>query len=107
MMNHRYWKYLRIHSLIDNLRLLVEIAKRIPTKEKIDKQLACQSTSTPFMKVRDGCNTTTKAVIFNTQDRLDDKIDKLASIMCKLTAQGSKQDKQFNLIYIKEKIGDR
>ena len=47
------------------------------------------------MKVRDGYNNTTEAATFNMQDRLDDKIDKLTSMMSKLTAQGNKQDKQF------------
>ena len=56
--------------------------------------MADQSTMTTFIKVRDGCHTT-KAVIFNMQDRLDDKIDKVTSMMRKLTAQGNKQDKQF------------
>ena len=75
------------------------MAKRILAKEKIDRQLADQSTSTPFMKVRDGYNNnnTTKAVTFNMQDGLHDKIDKLTSMMCKLTAQGNKQDKHFKL----------
>ena len=39
---------------IEDLRLAVEIAKRILTKEMIDRQLAGQSSSTLFMNVRDG-----------------------------------------------------
>ena len=71
---------------IDDLRLAVEIAKRILTKEKIDRQLSGQSSaSMPFMKVSEGYHTSN---IFNTQDRLDDKIDKMTSMMSKLTAQG-------------------
>ena len=46
------------------------------------------------MKVRDRYHNT-KAVIFNTQHRLDDQINKLTSMMSKQTAQGNKQDKQF------------
>ena len=50
------------------------------------------------MKVKDGY-TNTKAVTFNMQDRLDDKIDKL-------TAQGNKPDKQFkSKIYQGKKRG--
>ena len=81
---------------IDDLNLAVETAKRILTKEKIDRQLEGQATSTPFMKVRDGYNNTTaKPLTFNMQVWLEDKIDKLTSMMRKLTAQGSKQDKQY------------
>ena len=64
------------------------------TKEKIDRQLAGQSSSTPFMKIRDGYNSK-KVVAFDTQDRLDDKIYKLTFMMSKLTAQGNNQNKQF------------
>ena len=40
------------------------------------------------------------------QDRLDDKIDKLAFMMSKVTAQGDKQDKQFKpQIYQRKKRG--
>ena len=46
------------------------------------------------MNIRDGYNCK-KVVTFDMQDRLDDKIDKLTSIMSKLTAQGSNQNKQF------------
>ena len=67
------------------------MAKRKPTKEKIGRQLSGQlSTSTPFMKVSESHNNTDKkSVSFNMQDRLDDKIDKLTSMMSKLTAQGN------------------
>ena len=37
---------------IMNLRQAVETGKRILTKEKIDRQLAGQASSTPFMSVR-------------------------------------------------------
>ena len=38
---------------IENLRQAVETAKRILTKEKIHKQLLEQSSSTPFMSIKD------------------------------------------------------
>ena len=38
----------------ENLRQVVETAKRILTKEKIDRQLVGQSFSTPFMSMKDG-----------------------------------------------------
>ena len=59
---------------IADLRLVVETAKRILTKEKIDKQMAGQTSSTPFMSVRDGLN---KRVTFNAMDDLEQKIDRL------------------------------
>ena len=37
---------------IEDLRQVVETAKRLLTKEKIDRQLAGQSSSTPFMSVK-------------------------------------------------------
>ena len=67
---------------------MVETAKRILTKEKFDKQLAGQSSSAPFMNIRDGYNSK-KVVTFEMQDRLDHQIDKLTSVMNKLTAQGN------------------
>ena len=39
-----------------DLRQVVEMAKRILTKEKIDRQLAGQTSSTAFMSIRDGLN---------------------------------------------------
>ena len=49
---------------IEDLRLVVETAKRILTKEKIDRQLAGESSSTPFMNIRDGYNSK-KVVTFD------------------------------------------
>ena len=46
------------------------------------------------MNIRDGYNSK-KVVTFDTQDRLDDKIDRLTSMMHKLTTQGNSQNKQF------------
>ena len=46
------------------------------------------------MNIRDGYNSK-KVVTFDTQYRLDDKRNKLSSMMRKLTAQGNIQNKQF------------
>ena len=47
-----------------------------------------------------------KVVTFNMQDRLDDKLDKITSIMSKLTAQGSNQNRPFKpKIYPGERRG--
>ena len=78
----------------EDLRLAVETAKRILIKEKIDRQFAGQSSSRPFMNIRDGYNSK-KVGPFDMQDRLDNKIDKPNSMMSKLRAQANNQNKQF------------
>ena len=78
---------------IEGLRQAVETAKRILTKEKIDRQLAGQLSSTPFMSIKDGY--ISKKVTFHTQDGLEEKIDRLMTMMSKLTAQDDEQNKQF------------
>ena len=47
-------------------------------KEKIDRQLVSQSTSIPLMNIKERYHSK-KAVTFDTQDRLDDKIDMLTA----------------------------
>ena len=61
---------------IDDLRQTVETAKRILTKEKLDRQLTGQTSTGPFMNIRDG---TDKRVSFNTRDELGDKIEQINS----------------------------
>ena len=58
---------------IEDLRQTVEIAKRILTKEKLDRQLMGQSTSTAFMSIMDGHQ---RRVSFDTKEELGNKIDK-------------------------------
>ena len=60
---------------IDDLRKAVETAKRILTKDKIDRQLSGQSLSTRFMSIKDSHS---RKVSFDTRDELGDRIDKLA-----------------------------
>ena len=72
---------------------MVEAAERILTKEKIDRQLAGQSSSMPFMNKKDGYSSK-NVVTFDMQDKFDDNIDKLTSMNSKLTAQGNNQNKQ-------------
>ena len=81
--NRLYW----VLFTNGDLRLAVETVKRILTKEKIDRQLLDQSgTTTPFLKVSGNHNSTSKkAVSFNNQDRSEETIDSLTSIMGKLT----------------------
>ena len=78
---------------IEDLRQAVKTARRILTKEKINRQLAVQSSSTPFVNIWDGYNSGKEIVSFDTKDRLDDKLDKITSVITKLIAQGSSQNR--------------
>ena len=69
---------------IENLRQAVETAKRILTKEKLDKQLTGQTSNIPFMNIRDG---TERKVSFSVRDELGDKIDKSIVMMGRLAAK--------------------
>ena len=77
---------------IEDLRQAVDIAKRILTKEKLDKQLTGQTSTSPFMSVRDG---TERRISFNTRDELGDKIDKLIVVMSRLAAKDGHERKPF------------
>ena len=55
---------------IEDLRQAVETAKRILTKEELDKQLTGQTSTSPFMNIRDGKE---RKVSFNAGDELGDK----------------------------------
>ena len=52
-----------------------------------------QSSSTPFMSTKNSC--VSKKVTLHTQDNLGEKIDRLMTMMSKLTAQDDHQNKQF------------
>ena len=58
---------------IEDLRQHVETAKRILIKEKLDKQLIGQSSSSPFMSISEGHS---RRVSFDTREELGNKIDK-------------------------------
>ena len=77
---------------IEDLRQAVETAKRILTKEKLDRQLTGQSSSTPFMSIRDGHN---RKVSFDMKEELGDKTDKLAVMVGKLATRDSGTGRQF------------
>ena len=89
---------------IEDLRQAVETAIRILTKEKIYRQLVGQSSSTPFINIKDSY--INKKVIFNTQDGLEDKIDRLTVMMSKSAANDDGTNSS-SLKYIKTKEGDR
>ena len=71
---------------IEDLRQAVETARRILTIERLDKQLTCQTSTSPFMNIRDG---TQRKVSFNARDELGDKIDKPPVVMSRLAAKDS------------------
>ena len=83
-----YWTLIPI----EDLRQAVDTAKRILTKEKLDKQLTGQTSTSPFMNVRDG---TERKVSLNTRDELGDKIDKLTVVMSWLAAKDSHERRPF------------
>ena len=87
---------------IEDLSQAVDTAKRILTKEKLDKQLIGQSSTSPFMSVREG---TDRRVSFNIRDELGYKTDKLTMVMSKLAAKDSHERKPLNHKYIK--VGDK
>ena len=75
---------------IEDLRQVVETAKRILTKERLDKQLTGQTSTGLFMNIRDG---TQRKVSFNGSDELQDKIDKLTVVMSRLAVKDSYEKK--------------
>ena len=77
---------------IEDLRQAVDTAKRILAKEKLDKQLTGQTSTSTFMSIREG---TDKRVSFNTKDKLGDKIDKLTVVRSKLAANDSHERRPF------------
>ena len=77
---------------IEDLRQAVDTSKRILTKEKLDKHLTCQTSTSPFMSIREG---TSKRVSFNTKDELGNKIDKLTVVMSKLAVKDSYERRPF------------
>ena len=75
-----------------DLRQAVEMAKRILMKEKIDRQLAGQTSLTPFMSIKEGFG---KKVTFDTMDSIEQKIDTLMVMMGKLMMEDKGQNRQF------------
>ena len=77
---------------IEDLRQAVDTAKRILTKEKLDKQLTGQTSTSPFMSIKEG---TDKRVSCDTRDELGDMIDKLTVVMSKLAATENHERRPF------------
>ena len=89
---------------IDNLRVVVETAKRLLTKEQMDKK-AGQSTASPFMQVSQGSSKnkdkskrSKKKVSFSTaeaMERTTDSIERLASLMDKMDTKLDRREEQY------------
>ena len=77
---------------IEDLRHTVETGKRILTKEKLDKQLTGQASTSPFMSIREGSN---RKVSFDTRDELGNKIDKLTVLLGRLAAKDNCDKRSF------------
>ena len=77
---------------IEDLRQAVETAKKILTKEKLDRQLTRQSPSGPFMSIREGHS---RRVSFDMREELGNKIDKLMVMIGKLAAKDREKARPF------------
>ena len=58
-------------------------------------QLASQSTSIPFMSIKDSAGHNKRTVLFDNKNNLDSKIDKLIAMMGEMTTQSNNQGKPF------------
>ena len=77
---------------MEDLRQGVETAKRILTKEKLDKQLTQQTSTSPLMSIRKGAN---RKVSYDTRDELGDKINKLTVMLGRLAAKDNNEKRPF------------
>ena len=77
---------------IENLKQAVDTVKRVLTKEKVDKELTGQTSTSPFMSIKDG---TERRVSFSNRDEVGDKIDKLTVMMGRLTAKDTHEKRPF------------
>ena len=80
---------------INNLRDDVDAAKRVLTKEKIDRQLSGQSgTTTPFMKVGD-IHHPNKTVSFNMHDLIREQSESLTSMVYNMSIHKEDNNRPF------------
>ena len=93
---------------INNLQEAVDAAKRVLTKEKLDKQLSGQSAnSIPYMKIGDTTHPG-KKVSINPQDSIGEKLENLTSMMYKMSIQKEEGRKPFKpQVYPKRGRGQR
>ena len=85
---------------IDDLRTAIETAKRVLTKEKIDKQTTGHSSVSPFMKAsqensKKNCEKGVSFVALETIERNSDSIGKLTSLVNKLDMKLDRRETQY------------
>ena len=97
-------KLYRILFPIEDLRQAVETVKRILTKEKLDVQLTGQTSTSPFINIREDVN---RKVSFDTRDKLKNKIDKLTVMVGRLAAKDNKKRDHLSLKYTKAEEEDK
>ena len=77
------------------MRDAVDAAKRVLTKEKIDKQLSGQlGTTTSFMKVGDVSHSS-KKVSFTAQDQIMEQLENLMPMVYKISVQKEENNRPF------------
>ena len=88
---------------INDLREVVETAKRLLTKEQLDKK-AGQSSASPFMQVSQGSpknkDKMEKKVSFSAveaMERTTDSIERLASLMDRMDTKLDRREDQYSL----------
>ena len=86
----------------------MDAAKRVLTKEKLDKQLSGQTAnSTPFMKMEDTVHPGKKMSI-KPQDSIEERLENLTSMMYKMSIQQEEGKKPFKpQVYPKRGRGQR
>ena len=61
-------------------------------QKKLDKQLTGQTSTSPFMSIREGTN---RKVSIETRDKLQDRIDKLTVMLGRLAAKDNHEKRPF------------
>ena len=86
----------------------MDAAKRVLTKEKLDKQLSGQTANnTPFMKMEDTINPG-KKLLNKPQDAIAERLENLTSMMYKMSIQQEEGKKPFKpQVYLKRGRGQR
>ena len=66
------------------------------TKEKIDRQLSCQTAATtPFLKVGDVHHSNKKTISFSTQDLIREQLDNLTSMVYHMSMEKERNNRPF------------
>ena len=82
---------------IDDLRVVVETAKRLLIKEQMDKK-AGQSITSPFKQTNQNKDKTEKKVSFNTaeaMERTSDSIERLATLKDRMDTKLDRREDQY------------